>query len=106
MKKKSAIHLCLAGGLVLLVAQLSLLMLLLYPYKHHRTNLVKDVSDIANITIKLQHSLIAVDSEVLQYYSNQKLNSKQQCLLCEARNPATFVILYRGIKQSVSMVSY
>ena len=103
MKKKSAIHLCLAGGLVLLIAQLSLLMILLYPYKHHRANLVKDISAIVNITSKLHFSFIAVDSEVLQYHSNQKLKLKKQCLFCEARNPATFVILYRGIRQNVSI---
>ncbi|KAJ9580943.1 hypothetical protein L9F63_023876 [Diploptera punctata] len=105
MKKKSAIHLCLAGGLVLLIAQLSLLMLLLYPYKHHRNNLIKDITVIVNITSKLHFSLIVVDSEVLQHYSNQKLSSKNSCLLCEPRNPATFVIFYKGIRQSDELVS-
>ncbi|PSN39877.1 Fukutin [Blattella germanica] len=104
MKKRSAIHICLAGGLVLLTVQLSLLMLLLYPYKHHRTNLLKDVNEVVNITSKLHFSLIAVDKDVLQYYTYQKGSAKKECILCEARHPSTFVILFRGIRQSDELV--
>jgi hypothetical protein len=105
MKKKSAIHLCLVGGLVLLTAQLSLLVLLLYPYNQHRTYFLKDVGALVNITSKLHMSVFAVDSEALQHFTNQKNELRTQCVLCEDRHPATFVTLFRGYKQSVSIVS-
>jgi hypothetical protein len=105
MKKKSAIHLCLVGGLVLLTAQLSLLLLLLYPYNQHRTYFLKDVGAVVNITTKLRMSVFAVDSEALQHFTNQKNGLRTHCVLCEARHPATFVTLFMGFKQSVSIIS-
>jgi hypothetical protein len=105
MKKKSAIHLCLVGGLVLLTAQLSLLVLLLYPYSQHHAYFLKDIGTVVNITSKLHMSVFAVDSEALQLFTNQKHERGAQCVLCEARHPATFVTLFRGLKHSVSIVS-
>jgi hypothetical protein len=103
MKKKSAIHLCLVGGSVLLFAQLILLGLLLYPHNQRDTYFLKDIETVVNITSKLRMSVIAVDSEALQHFSNQKNDIRRQCVLCEAKHPATFVTLFRGLKQSVSM---
>jgi hypothetical protein len=104
MKKKSAVHLCLLGGTVLLVAQLSLLGLLLYPYNQHNQNLLKDVEAVVNITSKLHMSVFAVDSQVLQHLTDRN-ELRSRCGLCEAKHPATFVTLFTGLKQSVSIVS-
>lgn len=104
MKKKSAIHLCLVGGSVLLIAQLSLLGLLLYPQKQRHTYFLKDVETVVNITSKLRMSVVAVDSEALQHFNDQKNGIRMQCALCETKHPATFVTLFRGLKQSVSIL--
>jgi hypothetical protein len=104
MKKKSAIHLCLIGGSVLLIAQLSLLGLLLYPHNQHHAYFLKDVETVVNITSKLHMSVFAVDSEALQHFTNQKNGPRMQCVLCGTKHPATFVTLFRGIKQSVSIL--
>ncbi|XP_069682126.1 ribitol-5-phosphate transferase FKTN-like [Periplaneta americana] len=105
MKKRSAIHICLVGGLILLIAQLGLLVLLLYPYNQHRTYILKDVGTLVNITSKLHMSLFAVDSEVLQNFINTKNEIRKQCILCETRYPATFITLFRGIRQSGEFVA-
>jgi hypothetical protein len=105
MKKKSAVHLCLVGGIVLLVAQLSLLGLLLYPYNPHHHTFLKDVEAVVNITSKLHMSVFAVDSQVLQHFTNHENDLRSRCVLCEAKHPATFVTLFTGLKQSVSIVS-
>jgi len=105
MKKKSAVHLCLLGGTVLLVAQLSLLGLLLYPYNQHHQNFLKDVEAVVNITSKLHMSVFAVDSQVLQHLTYHRNDLRSRCGLCEAKHPATFVTLFTGLKQSVSIVS-
>ncbi|XP_021914627.1 fukutin-like isoform X2 [Zootermopsis nevadensis] len=105
MKKKSAVHLCLVGGLILLTAQLSLLVLLLYPYNQYHIHFLKDVGAFVNISSKLHMSVFVVDSETLQHFINQKNEHKTQCVLCEARHPATFVTLFRGFKQSVEFMS-
>jgi uncharacterized membrane protein len=105
MKKKSAIHLCLVGGLTLLVAQLSLLVLLLYPYNQQRIYFLKDVGAVVNITSKLHMPVFAVDTEVLQHFTKQKNDIRTQCVLCKAKHPATFVTLFRGLKESVSILA-
>ena len=105
MKKKSAVHLCLVGGVVLLVAQLSLLGLLLYPYNPHHQNFLKDVEAVVNITSKLRMSVFSVDSQVLQHFTNHRNDLRSRCVLCEAKHPATFVTLFMGLKQSVSIFS-
>jgi hypothetical protein len=103
MKKKSAIHLCFAGGSVLLFAQLILLGLLLYPHNQRDTHFLKDIETVVNVSSKLHMSVIAVDSEALQHFTNRKNGIRRQCALCETKHPATFVTLFRGLKQSVSM---
>lgn len=105
MKKKSAVHLCLLGGTFLLVAQLSLLGLLLYPYNQHHQHFLKDVEAVVNISSKLHMSVFAVDSQVLQHLTNHRNDLRSRCRLCEAKHPATFVTLFTGLKQSVSIVA-
>jgi hypothetical protein len=105
MKKRSAVHLCLIGGIVLLVVQLSLLGLLLYPHNPHHQHFLKDVEAVVNITSKLHLSVFTVDREVLQHFTKHRNEMRSRCVLCEAKHPATFVILFTGLKQSVSIVS-
>nr|CAD7417291.1 unnamed protein product [Timema poppensis] len=95
MRRKSALHLCLIGGLILLATQLILLILLLYPRDQHKTFPLEDITTFINITSSFQLPVIMVDSAVLEHHANQKRHVHEPCVLCRAKHPVTFILLYR-----------
>nr|CAD7445405.1 unnamed protein product [Timema bartmani] len=96
MRRKSAMHLCLIGGLILLATQLILLILLVYPRdQHDETFPLEDIITFINITSNLQLPVIMVDSAVLEHHANQKRRIHEPCVLCRAKHPVTFLLLYR-----------
>ncbi|XP_063216119.1 ribitol-5-phosphate transferase FKTN-like isoform X1 [Bacillus rossius redtenbacheri] len=65
VRKRSAIHLCLAGGLLLLIAQLALLCVLLRPTARPADFPAADVAALSNTSATLGLHLLLADTRVL-----------------------------------------
>ncbi|KAK7863769.1 hypothetical protein R5R35_009576 [Gryllus longicercus] len=104
MRNRSAIHLCLIVGLVLLVVQLSLLAILLYPFASDDVFPIDDIAAIVNISTKLHSSLLVVDENILHNYVSNKQKVKY-CLFCGVSYPVTFAIFFQGVKHSENLHS-
>ncbi|KAJ8898420.1 hypothetical protein PR048_003780 [Dryococelus australis] len=92
VRKKSAIHLCLAGGLVLLTVQLMLLGLLLYPQAQPRYFPASDASILANVSDRLGVRVFLVDPQSLQRVSAGRGDRGRTCVSC----PHAFVALLQA----------
>lgn len=100
MKNKSVIHLCLIAGLILLVAQLSLLAVLIFPLEKFQTFPINDLQILVNITSKLNLPILAIDSEILHSVAGKSRQFAKECILCKGKFPITFAVMFRGLESN------
>lgn len=99
MRNKSAIHLCLIVGFVVLAVQLILLVILLYPLANDDNFPIDDIAAVVNISAKLQSFLLIADKSILGNHYDNRFKD-QYCVFCGVSYPVTFILFFQGSKHS------